>query len=136
TLKECEFIFVNDGSTDGSGSVIESYKRGDSRIKLIHQSNQGVSAARNRGLQMAKGEYVGFVDADDYVVSSMYEVMYKEAKEEDCDIVLSNMEQEMQGTKVIIEYPLPSGQTLDRFRIQQLVLPYLLKSAQCNAVVN
>src|SRR6476646_4070363 len=67
TLQECEFIFINDGSIDDSREIIEGYKQVDDRIILINQVNQGVSIARNKGLYLAAGEYVGFVDADDCI---------------------------------------------------------------------
>ncbi|MFC5684420.1 glycosyltransferase family 2 protein [Flavobacterium sp. MAHUQ-51] len=73
TLSVCEFIFVNDGSVDSSQSILESYQIQDSRIKLINQENQGVSVARNTGVLMAQGEYIGFVDADDYINPNYFE---------------------------------------------------------------
>ena len=90
TLKECEFIFVNDGSNDGSQQIIERYKLLDSRIKLINQENQGVSCARNNGLKIALGEYIGFVDADDFIEEEMYEVLYDSIKSDNSDSVISN----------------------------------------------
>ncbi|MES9697320.1 glycosyltransferase [Bacillus sp. JJ927] len=80
TLRECEFIFINDGSTDNSEKIIEDYKKINDRITLINQENQGVSIARNRGLDVSTGEYVGFVDADDYIEKDMYEMLYNAAK--------------------------------------------------------
>src|SRR3954470_7921673 len=76
TLKQCEFIFVNDGSSDNSSQIINEFKKKDNRIILINQENQGVSIARNNGLKAASGEYVGFVDADDYIDCEMYETIY------------------------------------------------------------
>ncbi|WP_028550871.1 glycosyltransferase family 2 protein [Paenibacillus sp. UNC451MF] len=134
TLEECEFIFVNDGSKDQSGQVIEEYSKTDSRIKLVHQSNQGVSAARNAGLQEATGTYIGFVDADDYVDKDMYEVLYNTAIESDYDVVISNFESEIEGHKVITTYPFPLGTVLKKDYIEQEVLTYFLKSDQLNTV--
>ena len=65
TLRELEIILVNDGSTDTSSDIIREMALADSRVKVINQVNQGVSAARNAGLKAAKGKYIGFVDADD-----------------------------------------------------------------------
>jgi len=62
-----EFILVNDGSNDGSGVFCDEFAKKDSRFKVIHQDNRGLSAARNRGIQEARGEYITFVDSDDYV---------------------------------------------------------------------
>jgi glycosyltransferase EpsH len=79
---------VNDGSTDGSLAVLEEYAQKDSRITIINQENQGVGIARNSGLKVAKGEYIGFVDPDDWIVSDMYEKMYQQALDLDSEIVI------------------------------------------------
>lgn len=88
TLKDIEIIFVNDGSTDNSISILDKYKRKYSNIKVISQPNQGLGGARNTALKNAIGEYVGFVDADDFVENDMYEKMYLKAKECKADIVM------------------------------------------------
>ncbi|MCD2502361.1 glycosyltransferase [Clostridium sp. NSJ-145] len=87
TFKDFELILVNDGSTDSSGEICNKYKKIDERIKVIYQKNSGLSAARNAGLEMAKGDYIGFVDSDDYINNNMYETMFKLAQENNADIV-------------------------------------------------
>lgn len=77
TFKDLELILVNDGSTDGSATICEEYAEKDTRIKVIHQANSGVSAARNKGIGVATGEYLTFVDSDDWVENTMYEEMLK-----------------------------------------------------------
>ena len=73
-----EIILVNDGSTDRSGEIAEQYARRDSRIKILHQENRGASAARNAGLEVAQGEYIAFVDSDDWIKEdSLYELYHK-----------------------------------------------------------
>ena len=88
TLKNIEFILVDDGSTDISGEICEEYAKKDSRFKVIHQRNGGVAAARQTGLDNAHGEYVIVCDSDDWVEPDMYERMFLKAKETDADIVM------------------------------------------------
>ncbi|MFP3123365.1 glycosyltransferase [Ectobacillus funiculus] len=136
TLLECEFIFVNDGSKDNSRQIIENYTKLDDRVKLINQKNQGVSIARNVGLLSAIGEYVGFVDADDYIERDMYEILYNSAKQSDCDIVVSNFESEIEGHTVITKYPFPVDTVLKRDYIEEEILPYFLKTDDLNTACN
>lgn len=87
TLKEIEIICIDDGSIDKSGKILDDYSKKDERIKVIHQKNQGVSAARNVGIDISNGEYMTFVDADDYVDPECYETAYKWAIKDDIDVL-------------------------------------------------
>lgn len=85
-LKNIEIIVVNDGSTDESLKICKQYRNKDSRISIITQANNGVSAARNSGLNYATGKYIGFVDSDDYISDDMYEKLVNAAEENASDI--------------------------------------------------
>lgn len=87
TLKDIEIIIVNDGSTDGSKEIIQKYLNKYKNIVYLEKENGGLSSARNYGIPYAKGEYIGFVDSDDYVELTMYEKMYNKAIEEKSDMV-------------------------------------------------
>jgi len=86
TYKNLEIIIVNDGSTDGSGELIEQLSMSDPRIKVIHQENGGLSNARNSGIKIASGDYIGFVDSDDYVAPKMYEHLMQFINQSDLEI--------------------------------------------------
>jgi len=88
TLTEWELILVDDGSPDTSGAICDEYAKKDSRFRVIHQENAGVSAARQAGLDVATGEYVIHADPDDWVEPQMLEELYTKAKADDADMVI------------------------------------------------
>lgn len=88
TLRNWELLLVDDGSSDESGSICDAYAAQDNRIQVIHQRNSGVSAARNAGLSVASGQYIGFVDADDWIDFDMFRSLYLLASEKTCDIAM------------------------------------------------
>lgn len=88
TFRDFELILIDDGSPDNCGAICDEYAAKDSRIIVIHQENQGVSAARNAGLDIACGTYLGFVDSDDWIEPEMYETMINTAKEKQVDVVV------------------------------------------------
>ena len=87
TYKKIEIILVDDGSTDKSGEMCDELSERDSRIKVIHKLNGGLSSARNAGLEIATGEYISFVDSDDYIAPIMYERMMDAAIKNNADII-------------------------------------------------
>lgn len=87
TYRNIEIICVDDGSVDRSGEILDAFAEKDDRIKVIHKKNAGVSAARNDGLRIATGDWIGFVDSDDYLVKDMYESMIKANEKQEADIV-------------------------------------------------
>lgn len=104
TYKDIEIILIDDGSTDGSGTVCEAYGKQDRRIFVIHQDNAGLSAARNTGIQNSRAPYLLFVDSDDYIKPDSCERLIKVALDNNCDIVAAGEirvvgETESQGCK-------------------------------------
>ena len=80
TYKNLEIILVDDGSPDNCPVICDEYAQKDSRIKVIHKENGGLSSARNCGMDMATGEYIGFVDGDDWIESDMYKFLIENAE--------------------------------------------------------
>ncbi|GHU80952.1 glycosyl transferase [Clostridia bacterium] len=87
TYTNLEIILVDDGSPDRCGDICDNFAEMDSRISVIHQENGGISAARNSALRIANGEYIAFVDSDDYIDSNMYQVLYEKARGTGSDVV-------------------------------------------------
>ena len=91
TYKNLEIILVDDGATDTSCKMCDELAKIDSRIKVYHKENGGLSDARNYGVERATGEYIGFVDSDDYIDSEMYEKLYEAIKKENTDVAECNL---------------------------------------------
>lgn len=91
TYKNLEILLVDDGSTDSSPNICDEYAKRDNRIRVFHQKNSGVSCARNLGIDMATGEYIGFCDGDDTVDCDMYEFLYNGIKNNNADISMCDV---------------------------------------------
>lgn len=91
TLKDIEIICVNDGSTDKSVEILNNFAKKDKRIKIISQKNKGQSAARNEGIKIAKGKYIGFLDSDDWADRTMFEKLYENATKFDAEISMCSI---------------------------------------------
>lgn len=89
SLEEFELIAIDDGSTDNSLKILKEYENKYNKIKVVHQINSGVSETRNRGIELAKGEYIGFVDADDLLEKDFIKILYNSAKEYNADISMT-----------------------------------------------
>jgi len=119
TLKNVEIILVDDGSTDSSSEICKGYAEKDERIIYLKKENEGLAAARQDGMEKASGEYIGFVDSDDWLELNMYERMYSLAKEENADIVFCNaFLDEEDKDKIHLE---PG--VYDREKIEKEILP-------------
>jgi len=122
TLEDIEIILIDDGSTDGSAEICKKYLS-DSRVTYYYKENEGLAAARDDGMIRAKGEYIGFVDADDWLKAEMYEKMYNAAKSNDSDIVFCNCQQNEDG--YIFTPEMPEG-AYGRDEIKEQILPKTL----------
>ena len=121
TYDNLQIILVDDGSTDGSGELCDAWAKKDSRVEVIHCKNQGVSCARNAGLERAEGELIGFVDSDDYIAPDMYEQLYDRLEESGCSMVVC-------AYKTVDEQGMPLGQIYENISDGTLFVDeYLLK---------
>lgn len=93
TYQNLEIILIDDGSPDNCPNICEEYAAIDDRIKVVHQKNTGLSEARNAGIRIARGEYIGFVDSDDYIDITMYEKLFDLLKNTDADMAMCNAQQ-------------------------------------------
>ncbi len=91
TYKDLEIICINDGSTDNSLEILKEFQKKDNRIKIITQENQGLSTARNKGISEAKGEYISFIDSDDWIDLNFYEKLINALEEQNADIAAGNI---------------------------------------------
>lgn len=113
TLKDIEIILVDDGSLDNCGKIIDEYAEKHGNIIAIHKENGGVSDARNTGMEKAAGEYIGFIDPDDYAQPEMFENLYKSITENNCDLSICGYKEVFSKTEqqnVLYE---PSGNTAE-----------------------
>ena len=101
SLSNIEIILVDDESPDHVPQMCEEYKRCDNRVKVIHKKNEGLGYARNSGLEIAKGEYVAFVDSDDYVSTDIYHILYETASHFEADIVFCGFFKETKNKKFV-----------------------------------
>lgn len=85
-----ELILADDGSKDGSGAVCDEFARRDSRVRVVHKANSGVSDTRNQAMAMARGEYLQFLDADDWITPNATKLLVRAAREHGCDLVISD----------------------------------------------
>ena len=125
-LKEIEVIAVNDGSTDGSLKILEEYALRDNRIVVIDKQNGGVSSARNVGLEVAKGNFLGFVDPDDWTEADMYEQLYQTAIQENADIVMCTYTREFGTHSKIKDFQLPKKAIYEYEKVRSELLRRLI----------
>lgn len=125
SFKNIEILCIDDGSTDSSSKIIEDYAKTDSRIKIFSQNNNGPGSARNKGIINSTGEYLAFVDADDWIELDTMEILYNNAKKYDSDLVLFNA----------IEH-LPDNKTNSRIYFKDKIQQVFNYKQQKNLVLN
>lgn len=132
TYSNIEIILVNDGSSDYSGRICDEYANKDKRIKTIHTENKGVSSARNLGLSIAKGNYIAFIDSDDWIEKDAIEKIEKQIKTYSYDLILYGVSRDtLHG-----QFPLYTGLVETSYTLKDQmndILPYLVKNEIINA---
>ena len=126
TLDEMEIILVDDGSPDQCPQMCDSFAEKYDQIRVVHKKNGGLSSARNAGIKIAKGKYIGFVDSDDDVELDMYEKMYKIAELEKMDMVMADyIRIDSDGSQAFKTMSLPEGK-YDKDKIKEVIYPQLI----------
>lgn len=115
TLKDIEVLLIDDGSTDGSGKICDEYVRKDKRIHAIHIPNQGVSHARNKGLEAAKGKYIYFMDSDDWIETDMISTLYQLIQTNKADLSTCGYLIEDEDENILYKINGKSTYTLDKW---------------------
>lgn len=125
TYTDVEIVLINDGSSDRSPQICDEYARKDRRVRVIHKQNAGVAVARNTGIEAANGEYVTFVDSDDWIEPTMYAQMMAIAKQYDCDLVMCDCVKEHHDRSEIYTHEIRSG-FYDKTALMTEYYPHLL----------
>lgn len=149
-LKECiesilsqsfenfELILVDDGSPDNSGQICDDYAKQDNRIKVLHQVNQGVSVARNNGIEYASGEWLMFADADDWLEYNACEILYNRICEQDCEILKFRAISELKSSSKLINCEFEDGRVYDLKNVKEKEFVYrcTMKIPDCAKQLN
>lgn len=125
TYENLEIILVDDGSMDKSGEICDAFLQEDKRIKVIHKDNGGLVSARQAGMEVVTGEYVAFVDGDDWIDQDMYERLYLEAKLYDAEIVLSGIVREFPDKRRCDLNAVPVG-FYDKQELEKDIYPHMM----------
>lgn len=133
TLKDIEIIMVDDGSPDNCPQMCDEYAKKDSRVKVVHKKNGGLGFARNSGLDIANGEYVAFVDSDDYVGLDMYKTLYDRAEADKCDAVFCGFRTEVRENRWLYSDEVDADKLWKGNEVQQFMLDMIASGAGIKA---
>lgn len=125
TVRDMEVICVDDGSTDKSPQILDDYKRRDDRVKVIHKQNGGLVSARKTGLEVSVGEYIGYVDSDDWIEPDMYEKLLAALLESQADIAMCGRFEDNGNTSRKVYHGLPAGR-YDRYGLKEKIYPDMI----------
>ena len=109
SFSDLEIILVDDGSTDGSFAICEHYRSQDRRIVVIHKKNGGLVSARKVGIKVARGQYIAYVDGDDWIEPDMYEQMYQKLIQENVDVVMCGRYEDTGRTRKAVFHGIDEG---------------------------
>lgn len=123
--KNIELILVDDGSPDDSPDICEQYKMVDERVKVLHQNNSGVAVARNNGMKIATGDYITFVDSDDYIDKEMYVSMFEIIEQYQCEIVMCDCVKEFETHTELYTHNIRGGY-YNKSELKKEYYPHLL----------
>lgn len=131
TYKNLEIILVDDGSPDSCGRICDEYAQKDSRIKVIHKQNEGLGEARNTGLGEATGDYIYFIDSDDWIELNMLATLVHELEQEQADFVMCGFKKCAEGRQPVIDHHTEQKQTFrGKEIIKQLFLPMVAQKSE------
>lgn len=122
---DMEILLIDDGSTDESGKICDKFAKKDARIRVIHKLNEGLVKTRKCGIALASGEYITFVDADDWIDKDTYSNLFEKAS--NADIIAYGMIEEYENRSVTKKNNIPIG-IYDKKQIQEQIVPYILYS--------
>ena len=131
TYKDFELILVDDGSTDDSGTICDEQQKRDNRVRVIHQKNGGLSAARNSGLAEAKGDYITFIDSDDFIDKTFLEVLYQNALQYVADVSVCGYQLVWEDTKRNKKSKNNNSEKVKLYTGKEAVSEIVLKSRTC-----
>lgn len=123
TLEEFELILIDDGSTDQSPAICDEFAK-DPRVKVIHKENAGPGEARNTGIEAARGEFIGFVDADDFISPNMFKLLYNAADNESADLAICDFIEQKKETSINIKSDHSGNSVYEKGAINESILPY------------